>query len=78
LNKFEEQISIAAESYSPAIIANYVYELAKAFNKFYHDDPISQLADTELQDFRLMLCVNTAKVIRKSFAILGIAVPERM
>jgi arginyl-tRNA synthetase len=78
LNKFEEQISIAAEIYSPAIIANYVYELAKAFNKFYHDDPISQLADTELQDFRLMLCVNTAKVIRKSFAILGIAVPERM
>ena len=56
----------------------YVYELAKAFNKFYHDDPISQLADTELQDFRLMLCVNTAKVIRKSFSILGIAVPERM
>ena len=78
LNKFEEQIAMAAESYSPAIIANYVYELAKAFNKFYHDDPISQLADTELQDFRLMLCVNTAKVIRKSFAILGIAVPERM
>ncbi len=78
LNKFESQIAIAAESYSPAIIANYVYELAKAFNKFYHDDPISQLDDKKLQDFRLMLCANTAKVIRQSFAILGIAVPERM
>ncbi|MEY2800356.1 MAG: hypothetical protein RI934_1344 [Bacteroidota bacterium] len=78
LNKFESQIAIAAESYSPAIIANYVYELAKAFNKFYHDDPISQLDNKKLQDFRLMLCATTAKVIRQSFAILGIAVPERM
>ncbi len=78
LNKFESQIAIAAESYSPAIIANYVYELAKAFNKFYHDDPISQLDDKKLQDFRLMLCATTANVIRQSFAILGIAVPERM
>jgi len=78
LSQFPETISQAAAGYSPAVIANYVYELAKAFNKFYHEKSILQAEDEITKQFRLQLSVASAKVIKKSMNLLGIEVPERM
>ncbi|MDO3641123.1 arginine--tRNA ligase [Mucilaginibacter sp. L3T2-6] len=78
LTQFPEIIKNAAESYSPAIVANYVYELAKAYNKFYQDTPILKVDDENVKQFRLQLSAATAKVINKAMKLLGIEVPERM
>ncbi len=68
----------AGKDYSPSGIANYCYELTKAFNQFYHDYSILN-ADTESEKiFRLVLAKNVAKTIKNGFALLGIEVPERM
>ena len=71
-------IQEAALAYSPAVIANYVYELAKAYNKFYHEKSILQAEDELLMKFRLQLSAASAKVISKGMNLLGINVPERM
>lgn len=78
LNQFPAIIQEAAAGYSPAVIANYVYELAKVYNKFYHERPILQAEDEQLKQFRLQLSAASAKVIKKSMNLLGIEVPERM
>ncbi|RYE21291.1 MAG: arginine--tRNA ligase, partial [Sphingobacteriales bacterium] len=78
LNRFPAIIQEAAAGYSPAIIANYVYELAKSFNKFYHEKSILQAEDDTLKQFRLQLASASAKVIKKGMGLLGIDVPERM
>ncbi len=78
LTQFPETITLAASGYSPAIIANYVYEVAKSFNKFYHEKSILQAEDEVTKQFRLQLAAASAKVIRKSMGLLGIEVPERM
>jgi len=78
LSQFPETISQSAAGYSPAVIANYVYELAKAFNKFYHEKSILQAEDEITKQFRLQLSSATAKVIKKAMNLLGIEVPERM
>jgi arginyl-tRNA synthetase len=78
LNQFPETITQAAAGHSPAVIANYVYELAKAFNKFYHEKSILQAEDDTTKQFRLQLSAASAKVIKKSMGLLGIEVPERM
>jgi arginyl-tRNA synthetase len=78
LSQFPETITLAAAGHSPAIIANYVYELAKAFNKFYHEKSILQAEDELTKQFRLQLSAASAKVIKKSMKLLGIEVPERM
>jgi arginyl-tRNA synthetase len=78
LSQFPETITLAASGYSPAIVANYVYELAKAFNKFYHEKSILQAEDELTKQFRLQLSAASAKVIKKSMKLLGIEVPERM
>jgi len=78
LSQFPEIISSAADSYSPAIIANYVYEVAKSFNKFYHERSILQAEDEQTKQFRLQLSAASAKVIKKAMGLLGIEVPERM
>ena len=78
LNQFPETIAQAAKDYSPAIIANYVYELAKTYNKFYHEKSILQAEDEQSKQFRLTLSAATAKIINKSMRLLGIDVPERM
>jgi arginyl-tRNA synthetase len=68
----------AGKEYSPALIANYIYELVKEYNQFYHDFSILREENRELKEFRLVLSANTAKVIRSGMALLGIEVPERM
>jgi arginyl-tRNA synthetase len=78
LSKFPETITEAAAGHSPAVIANYVYELAKTYNKFYHEKPIIQAEEERQKQFRLQLSAASAKVISKSMGLLGIEVPERM
>jgi arginyl-tRNA synthetase len=78
LSQFPETISLAAEGHSPAIVANYVYEVAKAFNKFYHEKSILLAEDELTKQFRLQLSAASARVISKAMRLLGIDVPERM
>ena len=68
----------AAASYSPAVIANYCYELAKAFNSFYQDTPILRESDTQRMRFLVRLCSAVSLGIKNMMSILGIDVPERM
>lgn len=75
---YEEVVVQAAEEHNPAIVANYLYELAKTFNKFYHDEPILKLDDVDLKNFRLQLSAAVGQVLQKGMACLGIEVPERM
>jgi arginyl-tRNA synthetase len=78
LSKYPDVISAAAKEYSPAHIANYIFELAKLFNKFYHEESILKAEDSNVKNFRLDLAAATATVIKKGMALLGIRVPSRM
>ncbi len=71
-------LSEAAGNYSPALIANYSYDLAKSYNHFYHDHVIVDENDLKTSSFRLSLSDFTSQVIKKSMELLGIQVPERM
>ncbi|WP_101688694.1 arginine--tRNA ligase [Dysgonomonas massiliensis] len=68
----------AGKEYNPALIANYVYDLVKEYNQFYHDFSILKEENEELKIFRLMLSANVAKVVKSAMSLLGIDVPERM
>lgn len=68
----------AAGQYNPAIVANDVYELAKKYNRFYHDYPILKETHQDLKNFRLHLSFTTAMMIKKMLGLLGIQVPDRM
>lgn len=79
LSKYPAEISTAAKAFSPAMLANYVYEVAKMFNKFYHEiPPIVKEEDEQMKQHRLNLSSVTASVLKSGMRILGIAVPERM
>lgn len=79
LAKYPAEIEIAAKAHSPANLANYLYDLAKLFNKFYHDvPPIIRTEDNDTKRFRLNLCRKTADVLNAGLLILGIHAPERM
>lgn len=78
LNAFGDAVKDAGENYNPAGIANYCYELTKAFNQFYHDYSILSAESDKEKITRLVLAKNVAKVIKEGMALLGIEVPERM
>ena len=78
LLSYPETIQQAAKQYSPALIANYTYDLVKLFNSFYQNVPILGGGDKELESLRLSLCREVAKVIQSSLGLLGMQVPERM
>ena len=78
LSAFPEIIALAGDSYNPALLANYTYELAKEFNQYYHDVPILKESRPEVKNFRLQLASKMAEVIKRSMNMLGIEVPERM
>lgn len=78
LSNYPVAISSAAKDFSPAVIANYVYELAKLYNKFYHEESILKAEDPVVREFRLRVSETTAQIIARSMALLGIGVPERM
>ncbi|WKK57067.1 arginine--tRNA ligase [Sphingobacterium sp. BN32] len=75
---YPEVIALAAKEFSPAQIANYAYELAKLYNKFYHEENILKAEQEDVKQFRLHLSAAAAKVISESMKLLGIQVPERM
>jgi arginyl-tRNA synthetase len=78
LNEFPSVIKEAGEQYSPALIANYTYELVKTYNTFYQSITILNEVDPELKSFRLHLSKNVGKVICEAMDLLGIQVPNRM
>lgn len=84
LQLFPETVQLAAANYSPALIANYTYDLVKEFNSFYQNVSIlgaEDLSDPNsgaIRNFRIQLSSAVAKVIKNAFALLGIQVPERM
>ena len=78
LNNFPNKIAEAGEAHSPAIVANYAYELAKEFNQYYHDTPILREENKAVLAFRLRLIELIARVLTKAMDILGIKLPERM
>ncbi len=79
LQLFPEVIAAAAQNYSPALVANYVYDLVKDFNSFYQNVPkIVEEENAALKQFRLLLCYKTANVIKTACGLLGIEVPEQM
>ena len=78
IQQYPETIQLAAENYSPALIANYTYDLVKEFNSFYQNVPILATQDDIEKKFRVKLSNAVAEVIKSAFALLGIEVPERM
>ena len=78
LETYPAKVAEAGASYSPALIANYAYDLAKEFNQYYHDTPILREADSALLRYRLVLIRTVAAVLVKAMDILGIELPERM
>jgi arginyl-tRNA synthetase len=77
LAKFPDAVEQAAEKYKPSFIANYIFDVAKAFNEFYHTCPVLQ-AEAEPKKARLALVLATKIVLRKGLYVLGIEAPERM
>lgn len=78
LSNFPSVVRQAGAEYSPALIANYVYDLVKSYNSFYHDFSILKEENEEVRAFRLVLSQSVAKVIKLGMSLLGIDVPERM
>lgn len=75
---FAAVVKQAGQDYSPSIIANYVYDLVKEYNQFYHDFNILREENEAVKIFRLALSANVAKVVRLAMGLLGIEVPSRM
>jgi len=75
---FPQIIKEAAQGLSPAIIANYVYELSKSYNQFYQEIPVIKETNSESRHFRMVLSYKTADIIRRSMMLLGIHVPDKM
>jgi len=78
LSEFPAIVEEAAAGFSPAIVANYLYDLVKEYNQFYHDYSILREENSELQRFRLLLSCQTGKVIETGLKLLGIEAPQRM
>ena len=78
LNLFPDKIREAGKEHSPAIIANYAYDLAKEFNQFYHEVSILKEESVKARSQRLVLINSIARVLRKAMGILGITLPDRM
>lgn len=78
LNDFPSLVKEAASELSPALIANYLYDLAREFNQFYHDFSILGEENKKVRDFRLRLSALTGTVLEKGLWLLGIEAPERM
>ena len=78
ISMFPDIVKEAGKEYSPALIANYCYELVKGYNQFYQDHSILHESNTIKRNLRLILSLTTSRIIKKSMQLLGIKVPERM
>ena len=75
---FLKHVSAAASDYSPALIANYCYDLSREYNQFYHDYSILGETDVAIRNLRLVLSRVTSEIIYTGMWLLGIEMPERM
>ena len=71
-------MQLAARNYSPALIANYTYDLVKEYNQFYHDCSILKEENPSVRSLRLALSDAVARTVKTAMGLLGIRVPERM
>jgi len=78
LSLFPSIVKEAGDNFSPAVIANYCYELVKEFNQFYHDHSILGENDENIRNFRLMLASAVGRIVNKGMGLLGIDMPDRM
>jgi len=76
--EFPQIVEQAAKNMSPALIANFAYELAKEYNQFYHELPMLKETNQQKRNLRLAISAFTASTIKTAFRLLGIDVPERM
>ncbi len=75
---FPEVVKEAGRAYSPSLIANYCFELAKEYNRFYHDFSILREEDASVRQLRLLLSYVVARTLKAGTALLGMEMPERM
>ena len=75
---FPSVVAEAGRNYSPAVIANYAYDLAKEYNQFYHDYSILREENKEVRDLRLLISYVVARTLKSAMSLLGIEMPERM
>ena len=78
LSLYPAKVAEAGAALSPAVIANYAYDLAKEFNQYYHETPILKEADESVLKYRLELIAVMARTLRSAMGLLGIELPERM
>lgn len=78
LFEFPAIIEEAGKNYSPALIANYIYDIAKEYNQFYHDHTIVKEENEAIRNFRLLLSAKVSEVIKSGSRLLGMDVPKRM
>ncbi len=78
LNEYENSIEDSAKNFAPSVIANYAYDVAKQFNKFYNELSILNEEEPKKKNFRLILADQTRKTLQHSISLLGIKAPERM
>jgi len=78
IHEFSSVIKDSANTYNPALVANYTYDLVKEYNGFYHDYQVLKEENTDVRSFRIALSKQTGQVIKNAFWLLGIDVPERM
>ncbi|MFA5327199.1 MAG: arginine--tRNA ligase [Prolixibacteraceae bacterium] len=78
VSQFPVAVKEAGDMYSPALVANYVYELVKEFNQFYHEFPMLAEENAEVRNLRLVIAETVGKTIKTGMKLLGIDVPERM
>jgi arginyl-tRNA synthetase len=78
LTEYKSTLQMAAAQYDPSLLANYAYQLAKGFHRFYHDFSILKAESPSVQAFRLQIALGTATILKESMHLLGIEMPERM
>lgn len=78
LSDYASIVNQAGEEYNPSIIANYIYDLVKEYNQFYHDYSILREENEDIKTFRIALSANIGKIIKSGMGLLGIEVPDRM
>jgi arginyl-tRNA synthetase len=78
VSDFAGAVAEAGRTYSPALIANYCYDLAKEFNQFYHDYSILKEEDANVKALRLLISAVVARTLKAGVALLGMEMPERM
>ncbi|MDY3979940.1 MAG: arginine--tRNA ligase [Tidjanibacter sp.] len=78
LSDFPSTVQLAGQQFAPSVVANYIFELAKTFNGYYHDHSILREQDAAVRSLRLSLSGEVARVLAKGAALLGMEVPERM